>query len=172
MGRCPVPELLDAGVIVMLGSDGTAPDRSYDMFRHMWQCMHYQRTFYHDASYLPPGKVLEMVTIDAARGLGLADEIGSLEAGKRADIILVDLFKPHTYPLNMPVYRTVCFAGGADVDTVIVDGQIVMEKRVVQTVNEAEVLELAQRETEAMLDRTGLRPLLETPDRFWKHSRY
>jgi hypothetical protein len=72
----------------------------------------------------------------------------------------------------MPVYRTVCFAGGADVDTVIVDGQIVMEKRVVQTVNEAEVLELAQRETEAMLDRTGLRPLLETPDRFWKHSRY
>jgi 5-methylthioadenosine/S-adenosylhomocysteine deaminase len=172
LGRCPVPELLDAGVTVMLGSDGTAPDRSYDMFRHMFQCMHYHRTYYHDPSYLPPGKALEMVTIDAAQGLGLAHELGSLEPGKKADLILVDLYKPHTYPLNMPVYRTVYFANGADVDTVIVDGKILMEQRVVQTVDEAKVLDMAQRETEAMLERTGLRHLLEIPDGFWGHSRF
>lgn len=171
-GRCPVPELLDAGVTVMLGSDGTAPDRSSDMFRHMFQCMHYHRTYYHDSGYLPPGKVLEMVTIDAARGLGLEKELGSLEIGKKADIILVDMFKPHLYPPNMPVFRIVHFANGADVDTVIVNGKILMESRIVKTVNEGEVLALAQRETEVMLDRTQLRDLLRTPERFWGHSRY
>jgi len=171
-GRCPVPELLDAGVTVMLGSDGAAPDRNYDMFRHMWQCMHYHRTYYRDPSYLPPGKVLEMVTIDAARALGLDHELGSLEVGKKADIILVDLFKPHLYPLNMPAFRIAYFANGADVDTVMVDGQILMENREVKTVDETAVLEMAQQETEAMLDRTHLRELLEIPERFWGHSKY
>jgi len=171
-GRCPVPELLDAGVTVMLGSDGTAPDRSYDMFRHMWQCMHYHRRHFRDTGVLPPGKVLEMATIDAARALGLADEIGSLEVGKRADLILVDMCKPHLYPLNMPVYRIAYFANGADVDTVLVDGQVLMEGRRVLTVDEAEVLEGAQAETERMLDRLGLRGLLEFPPKFWGHSRY
>ena len=68
-GRCPVPELIDAGVTVALGSDGAAPDRGYDMFRHMFQCMHYHRRHFRDAGVLPHGKVLEMVTIDAARAL-------------------------------------------------------------------------------------------------------
>ena len=172
LGRCPVPELLDAGVTVMLGSDGTAPDRGYDMFRHMWQCMHYHRRHFQDTSYLPPGKVLEMATIDGARALGLESEIGSLEAGKKADLILVDMFKPHLYPMNMPVYRIAYFANGADVDTVVVDGKLLMEGRKVLTVNEADVLEFAQRETEAMLDRTGLRDLTGFPPKFWGHSRY
>jgi cytosine/adenosine deaminase-related metal-dependent hydrolase len=171
MGRCPVPELLDAGVTVMLGSDGSAPNRSFDMFRHMFQCMHYHRTYHHDPRLLPPGKVLEMVTIEAARGLGLDDEIGSLESGKKADVILIDMAKPHLYPLNMPVFRLAYFANGSDVDTVIVDGQVVMEHRVVQTVNEADALELAQSETEAMLDRTQLRGLLEMPEHIWGQTR-
>jgi 5-methylthioadenosine/S-adenosylhomocysteine deaminase len=172
MGRCPVPELLDAGVNVQLGSDGTAPDRSYDMFRHMFQAMHYHKTYYHDPSYLPAGKILEMVTIDAARGLGMEKELGSLEPGKRADIILVDMDKPHLYPLNMPAYRIAYFACGSDVDTVLVDGKILMEKRKVVSVDEHSILETAQRETDLMLDRTGLRPLLELPAEFWGHSKY
>ena len=171
MGRCPVPELLDAGVTVMLGSDGTAPNRSFDMFRHMFQCMHYHRTYHHDPQLLPPGKVLEMVTIDAAHGLGLGDELGSLEPGKKADVILIDMAKPHLYPLNMPVFRVAYFANGSDVDTVIVDGHILMENRVVRTVNEADALELAQSETEAMLERTQLRALLETPEHIWGQTR-
>lgn len=172
MGRCPVPELLDAGVTVMLGSDGTAPDRSFDMFRHMVQCMHYHRTHFHDPGILPAGKTLEMVTIDAARGLGLEAEIGSLEAGKRADIILLDLHKPHLYPLNMPVFRAIYFANGADVDTVLVDGEILMEQRQVKTMNEDKVLEIVQRETEAALDRADLRHLLDIPENFWGRSHY
>lgn len=171
-GRCPVPELIDAGVTVALGSDGTAPDRSADMFRHMFQCMHYQRRHFRDAAVLPPGKVLEMTTIDAARALGLEREIGSLEIGKRADVILVDMRKPHLMPLNMPVYRLVCFATGADVDTVIVDGRILMRGRKVMTVDEDAVLDGAERESELMIERTGLRPLLDLPEGFWRSSRY
>ena len=165
-------ELIDAGVTVMLGSDGVAPDRSYDMFRHMFQAMRYHRFYFRDESVLPAGKVLEMVTIDAARALGMEKDLGSLEAGKKADIILIDMFKPHLYPLNMPVYRVAYFANGNDVDTVIVNGEILMEGRQVRTVNEAEVLELAQKETDAgAFSRTGLAHLLAIPDRFWNVTR-
>ena len=171
-GRCPVPELIEAGVTVALGSDGTAPDRSADMFRHMFQCMHYHRRHFRDARILPQGKVLEMVTVDAARALGLADEIGSLETGKKADVILVDLLKPHLMPLNMPVYRVVSFANGADVDTVIVDGRVLMRGREVTTVDEVEVMEAAQRESDRMLERIDGAGLLAPPARFWGHARF
>lgn len=167
MGRCPVTELLDAGVTVMLGSDGVGPDRSYDMFRHMFQCMRYHRFHFRDPSVLPAGKVLEIVTIDAARALGLEDELGSLEPGKKADMILIDMFKPHLVPNNMPVYRVAYFANGNDVDTVIVNGEVLMENRQVKTVIEAEVLDLAQKAIEDALKRTNLLHLLAIPDRFW-----
>ncbi|MFC2169302.1 amidohydrolase family protein [Acidobacteriota bacterium] len=170
-GRCPVPELLDAGVTVMLGSDGVAPDRSYDMFRHMFQCMRYHRFYYRDPSILPAGKILEMVTIDAARALGLEKELGSLEPGKKADVILIDMFKPHLFPLNMPAHRVAYFANGNDVDTVIVNGEVLMENRLVKTVNEADVLELAQKAIEDALKRTNLHHLLDIPERFWGVSK-
>ncbi len=171
-GRCPVPELLDAGASVVLGSDATAPDRSGDMFRHMQQCMHYHRRHFRDPDVLPPGKVLEMVTIDAARALGLEDEIGSIEAGKKADVILVDLFKPHTYPFQMPLHRTMYFANGNDVDTVIVDGRILMRGREVLSVDERAVLEAAQKEAELALRRSGLEGLTDPRPRLWGHSHY
>jgi cytosine/adenosine deaminase-related metal-dependent hydrolase len=167
LGRCPVTELLDAGVTVMLGSDGVGPDRSYDMFRHTFQCMRYHRFHFRDPSVLPAGKVLEMVTIDAARALGLEDDLGSIEAGKKADIILIDMQKPHLVPANMPVHRVAYFANGSDVDTVIVDGEVLMENREVMTVNEAEVLKLAQKAIHDALQRTNLQHLLAIPERFW-----
>lgn len=166
-GRCPVPELLDAGVIVMLGSDGVGPDRSYDMFRHMFQCMRYHRFHFRDPSVLPAGKVLEMVTIDAARALGLEKDLGSIEPGKKADIILIDMLKPHLIPANMPVHRVAYFANGNDVDTVIVDGEVLMENRLVKTVNENEVFELAEKAIDEALQRTNLQHLLTIPERFW-----
>ena len=171
LGRCPATELIDAGVTVMLGSDGVAPDRSYDMFRHMFQAMRYHRFFFRDESVLPAGKVLEMATIDAARALGMEKDLGSIEAGKKADVILLDMFKPHLFPLNMPVYRVAYFANGNDVDTVIVNGEILMEGRRVRTVDEAEVLESAQKESDLAIQRTGLARLLAIPDRFWTVTR-
>ena len=171
LGRCPATELLDAGVTVCLGSDATAPDRSADMFRHMQQCMHYHRTHFRDPAVLPPGRVLEMTTIDGARALGLEAEIGSLEPGKKADIILVDLARPHMAPMNMPAFRVTCFANGNDVDTVIVDGRVLMQDRRVLSVAEDAVIAAAQRECERMLERTGLSHLLAMPEDFFGHTR-
>jgi 5-methylthioadenosine/S-adenosylhomocysteine deaminase len=171
-GRCPVPELMDRGVNVAIGSDGAAPDRGYDMFRHMAQCMHYHRRHFRDADVLPHGRVLEMVTIDAARALGMANEIGSLEAGKKADIVLIDLFKPHLMPLNMPVFRVTSFANAADVHTTIVDGRVLMHARQVTSVDENDVLEQAQIACDRMLDRSGLRHLTNDPPHLWRASHY
>jgi len=172
IGRCPAIELMEAGATVAIASDGTAPDRSFDMFRHMTQAMHYHRRHFRDAKVLPPGKALEMITCDAARALGMEAEIGSLEAGKRADIILVDLHQPHLWPGDMPLYRLICFALGSDVDTVLVGGRVVMERRRVKTVEEDAVMEDATREIGLAIQRTGLQRMLETPTGFWKAARY
>ena len=172
LGRCPVPELLDAGVTVALGSDAGAPDRSYDMFRHMFVCMRYHRRHYRDSRVLPPGKVLEMATIDGAKAFRLERKIGSIEKGKKADLVLLDMRKPHLYPLNMPVDKVTYFANGNDVDTVIVDGKVLMMSREVKTVDEQSILDRAQEEIEAAVGRSGLKDLYETTDGYWGHSRY
>jgi len=170
MGRNPTTELIDAGAVVMLGSDGSAPDRSYDMFRHMFQATRYHRFFFHDTKVLPAGKVLEMTTIDAAKAIGMDKEIGSLEAGKRADIILVDWFKPHLMPMNMPVYRMVYFANGEDVSTVLVDGRVLMRDRKVLTVNEEKSLTFAQKQADIAIGRLGMPNLMALPNGFWGSS--
>ncbi len=164
-------ELLDAGATVMLGSDGVAPDRSYDMFRHAFQAMRYHRAAWRDTRVLPPGKVLEMMTIDAARALGLGAEIGSLEPGKKADLIIIDADRPHMAPHHMPLYRVAYFANGNDVRTVVVDGRILMRDREVVTVNESQVIDMAQREADLAIRRAGLESLLTTPAGFWGRSR-
>ena len=172
IGRCPVPELIDAGVTVAIASDGAAPDRGYDMFRHMWQCMHYHRRHFRDPDVLPHGKVLEMVTIDAAKALSVDHEVGSLETGKLADIILVDLFRPHMMPMNMPVYRVTCFANAADVCMTMVGGRVLMEDRRVLSVDEGEILERVNEVAETMIERSGLRHLLDEPKTLWGRSHY
>jgi 5-methylthioadenosine/S-adenosylhomocysteine deaminase len=171
-GYCPVIDLIDAGVTVGLGSDATAPDRSSDMFRHIQQLMHYHRTHYRDASYMPPGKALEMATIDGAVALGLGDELGSLEVGKRADIVLIDMQSAHLHPVHMEVFRLACYANGNDVDTVIVDGEVMMEGKVPTRVNKDDILKEAQRETEQMIDRLDAKRFLELPSGFWGQTRY
>ena len=170
--RFQLVELLDAGVTVMLGSDGVAPDRSYDMFRHMFQAMHYHRFYWKDTNVLPPGKVLEMVTVDAAKALGMEKEIGSLEAGKKADVILIDWWRPHMVPMNMPLYRVAYFANGNDVSTVLVNGRVLMRNRRVLSVNEDSVLTMAQREADRAITRMGLDSLKATPEGFWGRSHF
>lgn len=170
-GRCPAPELIGEGVNVCIGSDAGAPDRGFDMFKHMAQCMHYHRRHFRDPSWMPPGKVLEMTTIDSAKALGMDDLIGSLEVGKKADIVLVDMRKPHLYPANMPVTRLAHFANAADVDTVIVDGRILMSRRVPENVNEDEILDFANMQLSLALERSNLQHLTDEPPDFWGVNR-
>ncbi|PKQ13092.1 MAG: amidohydrolase [Alphaproteobacteria bacterium HGW-Alphaproteobacteria-1] len=167
LGRCPATELMAAGSTVALGSDATAPDRSADMFRHMQQAIHYHRRFFRDASVLPIGKVLEMCTIGAATALGMADRIGSLEPGKSADIVMLDLRKPHLFPLNMALHRLVCFANGNDVSHVMVGGRMVLRDGRATEVDEAAILSNAAAQTALMIDRIGGTADLERPLDFW-----
>lgn len=171
LGRCPVPELIEQGVNVALGSDAAAPDRGYDMFRHMAQAMHYHRRHFADPAILPPGKTLEMATIDAAHALGLGDEIGSLETGKKADVVLMDLRKPHLWPPGMPLHALTHFATAADVDSVIVDGALVMEQRVSLTLNPDTVLDAAAMAAERALTDAGLGHLRDEPQTLWRQHR-
>lgn len=171
IGRCPVPELLEAGVTVCLGSDAGAPDRGFDMFRHMAQAMHYHRRHFRDPAVLPDGKTLELCTIDAARALGLEADLGSLEAGKKADIILLDGRKPHLWPPVMPLNRITHFASAADVDTVIVDGRILMEGRELPHIDVPKVLDDAQREADKAFEITGHSRSRHEGGAIWKQAR-
>jgi cytosine/adenosine deaminase-related metal-dependent hydrolase len=167
-GRCPAIELMAQGSTVALGSDATAPDRSADMFRHMQQAMHYHRKHFQDADVLPIGQTLEMCTIGGARALGMEGDIGSLETGKRADIITVDLRRPHLFPPNMPLHRLVCFANGNDVSNVMVGGAMVLEDGRATQVHEDEILADAARQCAVMLQRIGGGQAdMALPDDFW-----
>lgn len=170
-GRCPVPELIEAGVNVCIGSDAGAPDRGFDMFRHMAQAMHYHRRHFRDAAVLPEGKALEMCTIDAARALGLERELGSLEVGKKADIVLLDGRKAHLWPPVMVLNRVTHFANAADVDTVVVNGRVLMEARQVRHLDAGAILDEAQAMADAMFAAIG-RPdaRQESPD-LWRRAR-
>jgi cytosine/adenosine deaminase-related metal-dependent hydrolase len=170
--RCPVVELLDRGVNVAFCTDASAPNRSYDLLEKLRIGLWLHRSHFKDADVLTAGKALEMITIDAARALGLDSELGSLEEGKKADVVLINAQKPHLYPLWQEPLRLVYQASGHDVETVIVDGRIVMENRKAQTVDEAAVLAEAQSEAEKMLDRTEFQKSAELPEHFWKSTHY
>jgi cytosine/adenosine deaminase-related metal-dependent hydrolase len=172
IGHCPVVELIDAGVPVALSNDYAGLDRTADQFKDIKLAITLQRLRFRDPSYLPPGKALEMVTIDAARCLGMDRLVGSIEAGKKADIILIEMEQAHLKPLWMIPQRVAYQVTGHDVDTALVDGKILMEGRKVKSVNEKKVLREAQREGECMVERSGVTPLMGLPDGFWGHSRY
>lgn len=166
-GRCPVPEAQARGVTVAIATDGPGPDRTLDLFKDMRNAIMIQRIALTDPRVIPEGQALAMVTIEAARALGLDDEIGSLEVGKRADLITIDLQAPHLFPRFMEPYRVVCEAAGHDVADVVVNGRVLMRDRQLTTVDERKVLHLAQAQAELALERSGLRGLTDLSPRFW-----
>lgn len=169
-GRCPLPELIDAGVNVALGSDSPST-HNCDLFIDMKAAIDQQRIHFKDADVLPPGKALEMATIDGYKALGLDRELGSVEVGKRADLITVDLYQPHLYPLDMLIYRLVYHATGADVADVTVGGRLVMADRKILTIDEAEVLDRSQAVYRRFAERADLAPHTRHPAKFWGVSR-
>lgn len=149
-------EMLDAGVAVSLGGDSANGSNHFDMLRLMYLAALVPKDARLDPGVMPPERVLEMATLHGARALGLEAEIGSLEPGKRADVVLFDLDLPEWRPLLDPVNTLVYSASAASVRTVIVDGRILLDDRRVTTVDESEVLARVQRLTEPYLKRAGL----------------
>lgn len=164
-GHCDVIDMLDKGVNMAVVTDGTAPDRSFDLWRDMKNVQLLQRYRYRSLGLLPCGKVLEMVTIEPARALGMDHLIGSLEVGKKADVIAVNVMQPHLAPFGvMAVQRLVYHAMGQDVDWAIVDGQVAMENRRLTLVDETALLHRAERAFELMMERLDRPELTENPN--------
>jgi 5-methylthioadenosine/S-adenosylhomocysteine deaminase len=153
MGAAKIKELVDLGVTVGLGTDGPASNNSLDMFETMKFGALLQKLTYTDPAVASAYEVLRMATTSGAEALRLGDYVGSLEVGKRADIILVDLIKPHLSPLHDIFANIVYSARGSDVDTVIVDGRVLMQNRRVNTLNETDVMKKAEHASFDLLHR-------------------
>lgn len=162
-GRCPVPELMDAGVPVAITSDGCAPMSSFDLFPAMRQAQTLTQLQLRDVYSLPPGTLLECVTVQAARALGWEDEIGSLEPGKAADLIVADTRQAHLWPVHMPVQDLVYKAGGQDVETTIVGGRVLMRDRRMLTTDADAVLADAAEQAALIRQRGGLDRFVTEP---------
>ncbi len=139
-GTSPVPALQKAGVVVGLGTDGAASNNDLDMFEAMRQAAFLHKLTSNDPTTLPATTALRMATIDGARVLGLDREIGSLEAGKRADLLVVSMRAARQTPMYDPLSHLVYVSRGDDVQTVVVNGKIVMRNRKVLTLDENAVI--------------------------------
>jgi 5-methylthioadenosine/S-adenosylhomocysteine deaminase len=139
-GIAPIPKLLRAGAHVTLGTDGPASSNDLDLWNVLRVAAILHRGVHQDPTLTPARQVMRLVTLDAADALGLDDRIGSLEIGKRADIILLDLNHPHLVP-RFDVYSLLTYAvGREDVSTVIVNGKCVVRNRQLSNLNEAETI--------------------------------
>lgn len=171
-GYAPVIELLEAGANVTISTDGSAPRFNFDLWKDIVKAMWHQWMRYQDQKVLPVGKALRMVTIDAARALNLDDKVGSLETGKNADIILIDLDRPHLTPQTFVPNLLAYYVNGNDVDTVLVDGEILKEDGEILSVNIYDIMRLARKEAFDAFSRVDLEPFLQVNKNFWHGLRW
>lgn len=157
-GVASIPELIDRGVKVGLATDGVKENNNLDMLEEMKIASLLQKVHHLDATKMDATKVFRMATIEGARTLNLEDEIGSLEIGKKADIVIVDLNKTHTTPVFDGKYSNVLAhlvfaANGADVDTVFINGKEVLKAGELLTDNESLVISKATEAAKRMVER-------------------
>ncbi|HET9525444.1 MAG TPA: 5'-deoxyadenosine deaminase [Pyrinomonadaceae bacterium] len=151
-GIAPIAGLLDRGISVSLGADGAACNNRLDMFTEMRTAALLQKVL-HGPEVLTANRVLRMATAGGAKALGLDDEIGSLEAGKRADLAIVRMSGLHATPAADVISALVYSAQPSDVETVIIDGRLVMRDRELLTIDELETVETANAEAKELVAR-------------------
>jgi len=151
-----VPELIEAGANVGLGCDGAPCNNSYDMVREMKLAAVIQKARLLDPRTMPATTVLGMATMNGARAMGLDPKVGSIEVGKRADLVLIDLKKPHLVPYTDVVSNVIYSAMGSDVDTVLVDGRVILRKGRALTLDEDRIMSEAQRRQDDLFRRSGV----------------
>ena len=142
-GFCPVTKLMEAGINVALGTDGAASNNDLDMFSEMHTAALLAKGVAEDASAVPATKALEMATINGAKALGLQETTGSLEVGKSADMITVDLGQVSTQPVYNPISQLVYAVGREQVSNVWVAGQQLVSNHALTTLNEKRLIERA-----------------------------
>jgi 5-methylthioadenosine/S-adenosylhomocysteine deaminase len=152
-GVAPLPEMFELGMAVGLGTDGAASNNTLDMFETMKVCALLHKAHRWDATVLNAQRVLDLATIEGARALGGNSELGSIEPGKRADLILVNMKTPNMTPIftkDTVVSDLVYSASSSNVDTTIVDGNILMQNRKLTTLNPEEVMSKAREMAERL----------------------
>ena len=161
-GIAPISQYLSADLMVSLGTDSNLSNNNLDMFEEMRLGAMLQKLGSNDATDMPVQTILDMATRNGAEILGLGSEIGSVEVGKQADLILLDLNQPHLWPLiegkHQNIKEQIVYAASAgDVSHTIVAGQVLMADRKVLTLDVEEVCDAVQQATHSLMVRAGLK---------------
>lgn len=155
-GIAPITAMLERGISVSLGADGAACNNRLDMFTEM-RSMALMQKVLHGPEAVPASQALRIATMGGAKALGLAKEIGSLESGKRADVIVVNLNSLHSTPHARDLVSALVYsAQTSDVKTVIIDGRLAMRDRELLTIDELSVCADAERESEQLMKRATI----------------
>jgi cytosine/adenosine deaminase-related metal-dependent hydrolase len=148
-------KLLDRGVVVGVGSDTAACSHTLDILR-IAQYFRVERDVFEDASLMPAESILEHLTINGAKSILWDDEVGSLEVSKRADVLLFDLDRPPWVPLHNPISNLVHAASGANVNTVIIDGKVIVKDRDFVNIDASAFIQRGRTLASNVAERTGL----------------
>lgn len=163
MGVAPLRRWLDAGVNISLGTDAAPANNTYDMMRDFRWYSYLHKAIEQDPAFAPAELVLEMATLGGAKAMGLDADTGSLEVGKKADFIAIDLDQPHLVPATDIVSTIAWCTIGSDVDTVVVNGQMIVENGRSLTLNEEEIINNARKSTASILKRANMTPPSKWP---------
>jgi len=155
-GIAPIPEMVESNLTIGLGTDGAASNNSLDMFDEMKFASLLHKINVNDPTVVPAQKVLDFATIDGAKVFGLEDEIGSIEKGKKADIILLNIKKPFFTPIfsDHSIVSHLVYSG-KDIDTVIVSGRVLMKDKNILTMNEEDVMKKFQKVADELRERSS-----------------
>lgn len=155
-GICRVPDLQQAGVNIGLGTDGAPCNNTCDMLQEMKLAAIIHKSISYEPTAVPAESVLEMATINGAKALGLDDRIGSLEIGKKADLVAIDARGIHSQPWFNAASAVVYTATGRDVELVVVDGKVLVQDGELLTMNEQEIVDEAKKQSRKVVERAGL----------------
>jgi len=150
-GIAPVPKMIEAGITVSIGTDGTASNDDLDILGEISTAAKLHKGYNKNPVLLNAKQALSMATREGAKALRLQDKIGTLEKGKYADIIIIDINQPHIQPMFDPYIQLVYSAKSTDVDTVIINGKIVVRNKEVLTIDKSEILQKAKKWKEKII---------------------
>ncbi len=162
LGFAKVPEMLNAGICVSIGTDGAPTNNRMTLIDEMWVTSLIHKGRLLDPTAVPAETILAMVTCDAARALLWEDELGSIETGKKADLVIINPHSATMLPLHDPIANMVTAMRAGNVESVMADGRWLMKEGQILTVNESEILEEAKKRAAAIVKRAGI----QLPDRF------
>jgi len=143
-GFAPIPEMLDSNIVISLGTDGAASNNCLDLFETMKFCALIHKQHRWDPEIIPAQKVLDFATINGAKALKMNHMLGTIEVGKKADIIIIDLNKPHLTPKHDYISNIVYATKGSDIETTIINGKPIMLNYKFLELDEQKILDDAE----------------------------